>query len=121
VRPDSASDLQSWDALGQLAVQLQSPSLAAAFFAEAVAAGPRSSKPHQDLGRALAMMGRHAEAIAQFEQAVALDAADPAAQLNLAVAYAEAGRTTEARARAQEALRLKPDYERARQFLGVLR
>jgi Flp pilus assembly protein TadD len=121
VRPDTASDFQSWDALGQLALQLQSPSLAAAFFTEAVAASPRASKPRQDLGLALAAMGRYSEAIAEFEQAVALDPTDPAAQLNLAVAYAESGRIEDARAQAQEALRLKPDYQRARQFLKVLK
>jgi Flp pilus assembly protein TadD len=57
----------------------------------------------------------------QFERGVDLDPADPAAHLNLAVAYAEAGLTPEARRQAQEALRLKPDYERARQFLAKLR
>ena len=31
------------------------------------------AKPHQDMGRALAMMGRRQEAIAQFEQGVALE------------------------------------------------
>jgi tetratricopeptide (TPR) repeat protein len=121
VRPDSPSDVQSWSALGQLAMQLESPSLAAAFFSEAVAASPRASRPRQELGRALSIMGRRLEAIAQFEQATALDPADPAAQFNLAVAYAGAGRSVEARARAQEALRLKPDYLPARQFLRTLK
>jgi Flp pilus assembly protein TadD len=52
---------------------------------------------------------------------VALDPVDPAAQLNLAVALAEGGRPADARAHAQEALRLKPDYDRARQFLRALK
>jgi tetratricopeptide (TPR) repeat protein len=121
VRPDNPADFQGWDALGQLALQLQSPSLAAAFFGEAVNASARTSKPHQDLGLALAMMGRYQEAIAQFEQGIALDPADPAAQLNLAVALAETGRKAEARAHAEQALRLRPGYPRAQQFLSVLR
>ena len=121
VRPRNASDAQSWLALGQLALELESPPLAAAFFAEAVTAAPRASKPRQDLGLALALMGRYRDAIAEFEQSVALDASDPAAHLNLAVAYAELGRTADARIHAQEALRLKPDYDRARQFLAVLK
>lgn len=121
VRPESPEDYRGWDALGQLALQLQSPSLAAAFFQRAVGASPKTSKPRQDLGMALAMMGRYQEAIAEFEQAVTLDPADPAAQLNLAVAYAETGRKAEARARAQEALRLRPGYQRAQQFLAALR
>ena len=73
------------------------------------------------MGLALAMMGRYEEAIAQFEQGVALDPADPAAHLNLAVAYAETGRKADARGQAEEALRLRPGYERARQFLAALR
>jgi Flp pilus assembly protein TadD/4-amino-4-deoxy-L-arabinose transferase-like glycosyltransferase len=121
VRPENASDAQAWQALGQLALQLQSPSLAAAFFNQAIVASPRSAKPRQDLGLALAMMGRSADAIAQFEQAVSLDVSDPAAHLNLAVAYAEAGRKVDARAQAEEALRLNPGYQRARQVLGMLR
>jgi tetratricopeptide (TPR) repeat protein len=121
VRPEADTDYQGWDALGQLALQLQSPSLAAAFFQRAVAASPQTSKPRQDLGMALAMMGRYQEAITEFEQAATLDPADPAAQLNLAVAYAETGRKAEARARAQEALRLRPGYQRAQQFLAALR
>ena len=108
-------------ALAALAVALESPSLAVAFFNAAVAASPRVSRPRQDLGRALSMLGRHREAIGQFEQAVALDPADPAGQLNLAVAYRDAGRLAEARARAEQALRLRPDYQPARQFLRGLK
>jgi tetratricopeptide (TPR) repeat protein len=121
VRPESETDYQGFDALGQLAMNLQSPSLAAAFFNDAIKASPRTSKPRQDMGLALAMMGRYEEAIAQFEQGVALDPADPAAHLNLAVAYAETGRKADARGQAEEALRLRPGYERARQFLAALR
>lgn len=121
LRPENPADPRGWNVLGQLAMQLKSPSLAASFLNQAVAAAPRTSKLRQDLGMALAMMGRVGEAGAQFEQAVALDPADPVAQLNLAVAYAQTGRTADARVHAQEALRLKPDYERARQFLRVLK
>jgi tetratricopeptide (TPR) repeat protein len=121
VRPANPKDAQSWDTLGQLALQLQSPPLAAAFFAQAAEAAPRAAKPRQDLGLALAMMGRYKEAIANFEQAVLLDPADPVAQLNLAVTYAETGRKDDARAHAEEALRLKPDYERARQLIAALK
>ena len=67
------------------------------------------------------MMGRHREAIAQFQEGADLDPSDAAARLNLAVALAEAGRTGDARVQAEVALRLKPDYERARQFLRTLK
>jgi tetratricopeptide (TPR) repeat protein len=121
LRPDNPADADSWSLLGRLAMQLQSPSLAAAFFNDAIAAAPRASKPRQEMGLALAMMGRYPEAIVQFQQAIALDPNDAAARLNLAVALAATGRTADARVYAEVALRLKPDYERARQFLKALK
>jgi len=121
VRPGDPADAQSWDVLGQLALELESLSLAGAFFAQAVNANPRASKPRQDLGLALALMGRYPEAIVHFEQAVVLDPNDAAAQLNLAVVYAETGRKADARVHAQEALRLKPGDDRAQQFLKALK
>jgi tetratricopeptide (TPR) repeat protein len=121
IRPDDPGDLQSWEELGKLALQLQSPSLAASFFDEAIRVAPRAAKPRQDMGLALAMMGRYEEAIAQFRQGIAADPTDAAAHLNLAVALAEAGRPADARTHAREALRLKPDYERARLFLKALK
>jgi tetratricopeptide (TPR) repeat protein len=121
VKPENQDDLQAWTMLGEFARQLEAPSLAAAFFGQAVRLAPRAPNVRQDLGHALAMMGRYPEAIVQFEQAVALDPSDPAAHLNLAVSYAEAGRRQDARKQAEEALRLKPGYDQARQFLGKLR
>ena len=120
VKPENRRDAESWDALGQLALQLESPSLAAAFFNQAIMAAPAQAKPLVDMGLALAMMGRYPEAISNFERGLLIDPNDPAAQLNLAVAYAETGRIADARAHAQEALRLKPDSVKARQFLGAL-
>jgi tetratricopeptide (TPR) repeat protein/4-amino-4-deoxy-L-arabinose transferase-like glycosyltransferase len=120
VKPENAKDAASWDALGELAMQLGSPSLAAAFFNQAIAAAPDNPKPIQDMGLALAMMGRYPEAISNFTHALALDPANAATELNLAVAYAETGRIVDARAHVQAALRLKPDYAKARQFLAAL-
>ena len=84
LRPESSSDAESWNALGQLALQLESPSLAVAFFNGAIAAAPRSAPAHRDLGVALMQMGRLREAIAQLERAAALDPADPATARHLA-------------------------------------
>lgn len=52
VRPADPADAPSWSALGRLAMQLQSPSLAAAFFSEAVAANPADRAAQLDLQRA---------------------------------------------------------------------
>jgi predicted Zn-dependent protease len=84
IRPESPSDVESWNALGQLALQLESPSLAAAFFNGAVSAAPRSAQARRDLGVALMQMGRLGEAVAQLERAAALDPADPATERYLA-------------------------------------
>jgi tetratricopeptide (TPR) repeat protein len=120
VKPENPKDADSWDALGQLAMQLESPSLAATFFNQAVAAAPKMPRAMEDLGLALAMMGRYPEAISNFQNALTLDPTNAGTHLNVAVAYAESGRIADARTHAQEALRLKPDYAKARQFLAAL-
>jgi len=58
--------------------------------------------------------------VSELREAARLDPSDAAAQLNLAVGLSQLGRSDEARAHAQEALRLRPDYDRARQFLAAL-
>ena len=121
IRPENPADAQSWSALGELALQLQSPSQAVGFFSQAIAAAPRTSKPYQDMGLALSMMGRHAEALRYFQTGIEREPSDPVARLNFAVALAEAGRKGDARVQAEVALRLKPDYPRARQFLKGLK
>ena len=55
-----------------------------------------------------------------MEAACRLDPSSASARLNLAILYAEAGRTSDARALAAEALRLRPDYQQARQLLQAL-
>jgi tetratricopeptide (TPR) repeat protein len=120
VKPENPKDADSWDALGQLAMQLESPSLAAAFFNQAIAAASNKPRPMENMGLALAMMGRYPEAISNFQNALRLDPTNAGTHLNVAVAYAETGRIADARAHAQEALRLRPDYTKARQFLAAL-
>jgi Flp pilus assembly protein TadD len=55
-----------------------------------------------------------------LQQAARLNPSDAVAQLNLAVALARLGREDEARTHAEAALRIRPDYDRARQFLEAL-
>ena len=78
MRPESPPTCESWNALGQLAMQLESPSLAAAFFNDAVAAvaacgaAASGSRAAPD-----AMMGRHARSHRAARAGVALDPAIP--------------------------------------------
>ncbi|HET7698734.1 MAG TPA: tetratricopeptide repeat protein [Vicinamibacterales bacterium] len=78
--PGAPSDRDHWYALGTLALQLESPSLAAVFFNAAIAAAPRFARAHRDLGVALILMGRHQDAVVPLEQAAALDPADTVTQ-----------------------------------------
>ena len=121
IRPQNPVDPAGWIALGELAMQLQAPSLAVAFFNGAIQAAPRAPKPHLDMARALAMTGRRQEAIAQLQEGVALEPSDADAQLDLATALAQAGRKADARMHAQTVLRLRPDDARARRLLRGLR
>ena len=90
IRPDNPADAGSWNALGQLALQLQSPSLAAAFFNEAIARGaarveaaPGHGARARDDGAATRRRSRSSSRASRSIPR------DPAAQLNLAVALAE--------------------------------
>jgi Flp pilus assembly protein TadD len=74
----------------------------------------------ESLGLALGMLSRRAEAVTVLEAACRLDPLNATARLNLAVMYGETGRISDARRTAEEALRLRPDYERAREFLAAL-
>lgn len=120
VRPARVDDGESWRALGQLALELQTPRLAEAFLRQAVRVEPKSVDGLEQLGLAIALSGRFEEAVGPFEEAVRLDGRDASARLNLAVALAEVGRVAEARRQAEEALRLDPSYDKARQFLGAI-
>ena len=121
VRPARNDDAQSWVALGQLALKLQAPRLAEVFLRRALQVRPGATEPHQELGLALAMMGRFEESLAELQTALRLKPSDPAAHLNVAVTLGELGRVEEARREAMEALRLRPGYEKAQQFLNALR
>lgn len=121
VSPRDADDAQSWHVMGKLALDLRELPLAERFSRQAVAANPRFSAAHQQLGLVLAMLGRIDEGIRALEEAVRLDARDATAHLNLAVAYAQAGRIADARTHAEAALAIDPNYERARGLGQALR
>ncbi len=119
--PDPARlDGASQFAVGRLALDLGDPLAAEPFLRRASQAAPGNADAFESLGLALTLLDRRKDAIAAFETACRLDPASATAHLNLAVTYADSGRIAEARQQAEEALRLKPDYPRARDFLGFL-
>jgi tetratricopeptide (TPR) repeat protein len=74
---------------------------------------------HNNLGNALTMRRRPAEAIAQFQEALQIQPAYTLARYNLGVALAGQGRTGEAIPQFQQVLQARPDYLLARCYLGV--
>jgi tetratricopeptide (TPR) repeat protein len=85
-----------------------------------ISRNPQSWMAHNNLGVALAKMGRTPEAIAEYQAALRIkpDYAEP--HNNWATILSrQPGRMPEAIAEAQEALRLKPDYPEALVNLGT--
>jgi tetratricopeptide (TPR) repeat protein len=81
---------------------------------------PADFTAHFNLGAALQLEGRNAEAIANFQKALQARPNHPAALTNLAVALQVAGRTAEAINYYRQALRANPDYASARYNLANL-
>ena len=120
VEPARLDDANSWYRLGELAQQLEEPTLAATFYERAARAAPQSAAFREQLGLMLALSGDVHRAVSELEAAVRLDPSDPTAHLNLAATYFQLGRRQEARAQAEEALRLDPNYGKAAELLKAL-
>jgi len=81
---------------------------------------PTDSRPHNNLGVALAATGKTSEAIEEYNQALKLNPDSSQTHNNLGSALAEAGRTDEAMAEIQKAIELNPDNGSAHVNLGHL-
>ena len=75
---------------------------------------------HNNLGHALAALGKPEAAIAEFAAAIALHADNPEALCNWGVALAELGRIDEAEAKYRQAIRINPGFAGAYNNLGLL-
>ena len=120
IRGVEKMDADSLLAAGRLALDLGDPALAHRFLAPAAARAPDRASVQESLGLSFGLLARRAEAVAALEAACRLDPLNATTRLNLAVMYGEAGRLPDARRTAEEALRLRPDYQRAREFLAAL-
>jgi Flp pilus assembly protein TadD len=81
---------------------------------------PADFTAHFNLGAALQLEGRNAEAIANFQKALQAKPDHPAALTSLAVALQVTGRDAEAISYYRQALRANPDYAPARYNLANL-
>jgi len=82
---------------------------------------PDLTDAHNNLGSALANLGRMREAAAEFEAAVRLAPRDTMARYNLGNAYLLEKRFPEAAAQYEAVLRLDPSHPKARQHLEMAR
>ena len=92
---------------------------AEAIWSDVVRQRPQNPRACNNLGEALLLAERPAEAIVALDQALRIDPRNVHALNNLGLALAAQGRLGEALARHQEALRIRPDSVEARIDLGV--
>lgn len=115
-RSFSALNLLTWEALDE-----QNPRLAERFARESLSARAENIDALINLGAAMAMQDRAAEALPPLQRAVELrpDLAD--AHANLAAAYGELGRVADALRHCQIALEINPNHSQATVMLPLLR
>jgi predicted Zn-dependent protease len=116
VRPAREDDAERWDALGELAIQLQEARLAETFSRKAISVRPDFAAGHGQLGLGLNLERRWTEAARELEESIRLDPLDPSPHIGLAVAEANVGRLADARLQVEEALRLDPQSEPAKRL-----
>lgn len=88
-------------------------------FQAATEAWPRYGPSHNNLGSALAALGRHDEAIGTFDRALAIDANDGMAHLHKGVSLQAIGQRDEAITCLQDALKIDPGLDEAHYYLGL--
>ena len=90
-----------------------------AIWTDTAAKSPRSPTAQNNLGMALALLGRMDEAISRFRQAIALDPRHALANYNVGYMLVHQGRPRDGIGYLRESLRLNPGYADAHFALGV--
>jgi tetratricopeptide (TPR) repeat protein len=81
---------------------------------------PDFAEAHNNLGNALARVGKLDEAIGHYEQALRIKPENAVAHYNMGDALSGLGKVREAAAQYEQALRLKPDFAEAKAALARL-
>jgi tetratricopeptide (TPR) repeat protein len=89
-------------------------------YQEAIRLDPSYAEARNNLGFALAELGRLDEAVVQYREALRLDWHYALAHFNLGSALMRLGQRQEAAARFREALQIQPDYPAAKEQLQKL-
>jgi 4-amino-4-deoxy-L-arabinose transferase-like glycosyltransferase len=119
--PGDTDGVETWLALGRLAMQAKAPAEAERFFRRAVAMQPDQASARVQYGLNLLVLDRCDAAIPELLEATRLDAKDPDSLAHLAYCEAKVGRIPDARAHAEAALALDPSHELARQVRAAVR
>jgi tetratricopeptide (TPR) repeat protein len=114
------NDRDGLGAVGNPSVTANDLEATVARYEEALAAGPPSAAVHNNLGIALATLGRLDEAIAHFRRALTLKPDFPEAHGNLGNVLRLQGRMLEAVTQYEMMLAIRPDDALARNNLGNL-
>lgn len=88
-------------------------------FTRTLAVTQNNALAHNNLGTALAALGRRDEALLQYAEAVRLQPADPVMRNNYGAALAKAGQVVAAVEHYLAALEAKPDFDEAHNNLGA--
>jgi protein O-GlcNAc transferase len=104
--------------LGYLAFQVQRYDVAVELISRAIALNPHKAKFYDNLGNALRMIGRPADAIAAQTLALELDPADYEARSNLAVAYMTSRQFAQAERHFRQVLAEHPELAEVWNNLG---
>ena len=96
--------------IGVLCLRRNAPQDALGPLEKAVSLDPDSAEAQNDLGMALAELGRHSEAIQRFEKAIALKSDFATAHNNLGNALKAERRVGDAIRHFKQAIALRPDY-----------
>ena len=113
LRPESGL---TWQLLG-IALRMQGKDSLPAL-QRATQLSPDDAVSHNNLGNALAQIGRADEAVSSYRHALALMPQFPEAHNNLGNVLVDLGRLDEALASYRQAIRIKPDYPEGHDNLG---
>jgi len=89
------------------------------FWSDSVEKSPKKSRPHNNLGLALAIQGRRAEAIKHYAESLRINPNYFEAHINMGIALSEEGHMDKAIEHYYEALRIKPYHPEAHNKLGL--
>lgn len=116
---DNDKDAESWFLLAGINAQLGDLTEVARCCRKVIVIQPNNTAARYNLGVALQMQGKHAEAEKIYRSILQIDPGNVSTLINLGISLRSAGRTDEAIAIFRETVRIKPDSTDAINNLGL--